>query len=75
MVGMYTGAGLETLASRIWGAMVRPVVLAVLCWFAVSVPATVILGRLMRRCSTTPTAPASDPAHATASHRPPHHGG
>ncbi len=44
--------------------MVRPVVLALLCWFVVSVPATVILGKLMRGPSRTPTAPTSDPATA-----------
>lgn len=44
--------------------MVRPVVLALLCWSVVSVPAMVILGRIMRGPSKTPTAPTVDPATA-----------
>ena len=70
MVGITSGAGLETQASRKWGAMVRPAVLALLCWFVVSVPAAVILGRLMRASSKTLTVPTSDPAHGTASYWP-----
>ena len=71
MVECTTGAGLETQASRKWGAMVRSVVLALLCWFGVSIPATVILGRIMRGSSKTPTVPVSDPDHGTAAHGPP----
>ncbi len=51
--------------------MVRPVVLALLCWFAVSVPAAVILGRLMRGPSKTPPVPTCAPDHGTASDVPP----
>ena len=44
--------------------MVRPVVLALLCWFVVSVPATVILGRIIGGSSKTPTAPTLGPTTA-----------
>jgi hypothetical protein len=51
--------------------MVRPVVLALLCWFVVSVSATVILGRLMRGLSKAPTVPNVNPDYGTASDGPP----
>ncbi len=42
--------------------MVRPIVLTVLCWFAASIPATVIVARLVGGHSAMPKVPTSPTA-------------
>ena len=62
------GAGLETQASRGWrSGVARFIVMALLCWVAVSVPAIVIVGTLMRGSKTkrVPT-PDSVPSEESA---------